>query len=41
MVIGIALGPIAANFINAAEWGVKDEGQVSEITLVSYLVLIL
>ncbi|KFH45981.1 Na(+)/H(+) antiporter-like protein [Hapsidospora chrysogenum ATCC 11550] len=33
MIVGIALGPIAANFINAADWGAKDEGQVSEITL--------
>lgn len=41
MIVGIALGPVAANFINAADWGAKDEGQVSEITLVSSFFLIL
>lgn len=33
MIIGIILGPIAAKFLDAADWGLKEEGQVSEITL--------
>jgi hypothetical protein len=37
MIAGICLGPIAANFLNAADWGLKEKGQVSEITLVSLL----
>lgn len=35
MLIGIIFGPIAAKFLDAKEWGLKEEGQVSEITLVS------
>lgn len=35
MLIGICLGPIAANFLNAQKWGSKEEGQQNEITLVS------
>ena len=35
MIIGICLGPIAANFINSKNWGLKEEGQQYEITLVS------
>lgn len=35
MLIGICLGPIAANFLNAEKWGSKEEGQQNEITLVS------
>ncbi|KAH7128065.1 Sodium/hydrogen exchanger family-domain-containing protein [Dactylonectria estremocensis] len=33
MLIGICMGPIAANFINAEDWGMKEEGQQREITL--------
>ncbi|KAF7543553.1 hypothetical protein G7Z17_g10651 [Cylindrodendrum hubeiense] len=33
MLIGICMGPVAANFLNAAEWGLKEKEQQSEITL--------
>jgi prolipoprotein diacylglyceryltransferase len=34
MVMGIALGPVAANFLNSEKWGSAVEGQTNEITLV-------
>uniref|UniRef100_A0A8H7TTH4 Cation/H+ exchanger transmembrane domain-containing protein n=1 Tax=Bionectria ochroleuca TaxID=29856 RepID=A0A8H7TTH4_BIOOC len=33
MLIGICFGPVAANFLNSKNWGLKEEGQQSEITL--------
>lgn len=33
MVVGIALGPIAAKFLDSARWGSAAEGQTSAITL--------
>jgi sodium/hydrogen antiporter len=34
MVMGIALGPVAANFLNSEKWGSAEPGQTNEITLV-------
>lgn len=33
MLIGVVLGPIAANFLNSERWGSAEEGQQSLITL--------
>lgn len=37
VIIGIALGPIAAKFIDSERWGSAMQGQQSDITLVCTL----
>lgn len=34
VLIGIALGPIAAKFLDSDRWGSAEEGQTNHITLV-------
>lgn len=36
MITGICFGPVAADFINSKDWGLREEGQQSEITLVRF-----
>lgn len=39
VLLGIALGPIAARFLDAERWGSSAEGQQEAITLVSSICL--
>jgi hypothetical protein len=37
VILGIALGPVAARFLDAERWGPAVEGQQEAITLVSHI----
>lgn len=37
VLLGIALGPLAAKFLDAERWGSSTEGQQEAITLVGHL----
>lgn len=41
VVIGIALGPIAAKFLQSEKWGNAEPGQTNAITLVCFSSLVL